>query len=964
MSYIGQRPVVGRYIKLDQISSGFNGSNTGFSMTAGSQAVFPGTARNLLLSLGGVIQEPDTDFTISGSTLTFTTPPVANTTFFGVIYGDMQATGTPSDGTVLPASIASSGNFSFPQLTVTSSASLLGGVVFNENGADVDFRVEGDTNAHLLFADASADKIGINESSPSHKLVVGGDIGVGFTTPNDAARQINFNVNRGSAGQTLANINWQWNSKFVAQIRGIAGADTTNKDDAHLAFFTSAANNLVERFRILSDGKVGIGTTSPNTKLDVRDPSGTGISSRSTATQATDTNKGLKVRNNSDTDTFSVSYKGQGYFAGNVGIGTTSPSSNLHVESSSPSVRLSDSDNSSAFCLFDGNGANLNIHADKGNNVSNSTMGFGIDNSIKMTLNSSGFLGIGTTSPTNQLHVHDGTNANDTPEVKIESFRPTIRFKDKSTSSVSSEIVGDNSLKFRVSTPVDDNTALTERMRIDSSGNVGIGTSSPSAKVEINNTGTPDSELLRLVNTQHDTNAASSAQLKFGITNSLGERNVRIEAKEAGGNFNDIHLDFYTNSASSTDGETLKMRIDASGRVMINNTFGSSAHAAADNLIIGETSGSHGMTFLTGNSTASIFYNDGSSNNGAIQYIHSTSPQAMRFNSAGQYEFDVGGTEKVRIDSSGRLMVGTTTATSNQSGRLNVFGTDGNSAYISVRRGSDNASGPRFAMCKSRNTTDGSFSGGTVQDGDILGTIHFYANDSQGFEEGAAIAAVIDGNPGSNDVPTRLTFSTTPDGSDTKQERMRIRQDGNVTIGKTSNFGNGATQGFELHGTSRYSMFVRSGNTPMYVGRNTTTGTIVSYLYNGAERGTIATDGTVIALTGTSDYRLKENNVAISDGISRLKQLKPYRFNFKETPSKTIDGFFAHEVDLVVPEAVFGDKDAVATEEDVQSGISVGDIKPQQLDQSKLVPLLTAALQEEISKREALEARVAALEAA
>ena len=159
MSYIGQRPVVGRYIKLDQISSGFNGSNTGFSMTAGSQAVFPGTARNLLLSLGGVIQEPDTDFTISGSTLTFTTPPVANTTFFGVIYGDMQATGTPSDGTVLPASIASSGNFSFPQLTVTSSASLLGGAVFNENGADVDFRIEGDTAVNLFKVDASADKM-------------------------------------------------------------------------------------------------------------------------------------------------------------------------------------------------------------------------------------------------------------------------------------------------------------------------------------------------------------------------------------------------------------------------------------------------------------------------------------------------------------------------------------------------------------------------------------------------------------------------------------------------------------------------------------------------------------------------------------------------------------------------------------------------------------------------------------
>ena len=122
MSYIGQRPVVGRYIKLDQISSGFNSSTTSFSMTAGSQAVFPGTARNLLLSLGGVIQEPDTDFTISGSTLVFTTAPVANTTFFAVIFGDMQSTGTPSDGTVLPASVATGLDFTFNSVVVGKGA--------------------------------------------------------------------------------------------------------------------------------------------------------------------------------------------------------------------------------------------------------------------------------------------------------------------------------------------------------------------------------------------------------------------------------------------------------------------------------------------------------------------------------------------------------------------------------------------------------------------------------------------------------------------------------------------------------------------------------------------------------------------------------------------------------------------------------------------------------------------------
>ena len=114
MAYLGQRPVVGRYTKLDQINTGFNGSLATFNLEAGSQAVLPGSEQNLLLSLGGVIQEPKTDFTISGSQITFTTPPVANTTFFCIVFGDMQAIGQPSDGTVIPASIANTGDFTFP----------------------------------------------------------------------------------------------------------------------------------------------------------------------------------------------------------------------------------------------------------------------------------------------------------------------------------------------------------------------------------------------------------------------------------------------------------------------------------------------------------------------------------------------------------------------------------------------------------------------------------------------------------------------------------------------------------------------------------------------------------------------------------------------------------------------------------------------------------------------------------
>lgn len=121
MSYIGQQPVVGRYIKIDQISGGFNGTASGFTLAASGQGVLPGTARNLMLSLGGVIQEPEVDFTISGSGITFTTPPVAGTTFFCVVFGDMQAVGTPSDGTVIPASISSSGTFAFPNATITET---------------------------------------------------------------------------------------------------------------------------------------------------------------------------------------------------------------------------------------------------------------------------------------------------------------------------------------------------------------------------------------------------------------------------------------------------------------------------------------------------------------------------------------------------------------------------------------------------------------------------------------------------------------------------------------------------------------------------------------------------------------------------------------------------------------------------------------------------------------------------
>jgi hypothetical protein len=144
----------------------------------------------------------------------------------------------------------------------------------------------------------------------------------------------------------------------------------------------------------------------------------------------------------------------------------------------------------------------------------------------------------------------------------------------------------------------------------------------------------------------------------------------------------------------------------------------------------------------------------------------------------------------------------------------------------------------------------------------------------------------------------------------------------------------------------------------------------------GNATGSILRSGTSTSFNTTSDYRLKENVTDISDGITRVKQLAPKRFNFIEEPDRTVDGFLAHEAQAVVAEAVHGTKDELevwAEGEELPDGVSVGDNKldddgntipkMQGIDQAKLVPLLTAALQEAIAKIETLETKVAALEA-
>ena len=176
-------------------------------------------------------------------------------------------------------------------------------------------------------------------------------------------------------------------------------------------------------------------------------------------------------------------------------------------------------------------------------------------------------------------------------------------------------------------------------------------------------------------------------------------------------------------------------------------------------------------------------------------------------------------------------------------------------------------------------------------------------------------------------------------------DKLKVDTSGNVLVGTTTNNTNCGI-------VVQANLGTRSG---IEVQTNSTNQNAAMYFYNpNGVVGSIMTSGSSTAFNTSSDYRLKENVVDLTSAIERLKLIPVHRFNFIADPDTTVDGFIAHEVQPHVPEAVTGEKDAVDEN---------GDIKPQGIDQSKLVPLLTAAIQEQQTQIEAQQATIEALEA-
>jgi hypothetical protein len=296
--------------------------------------------------------------------------------------------------------------------------------------------------------------------------------------------------------------------------------------------------------------------------------------------------------------------------------------------------------------------------------------------------------------------------------------------------------------------------------------------------------------------------------------------------------------------------------------------------------------------------------------------------------------------ERCRVDSSGRLLVGT----SDGSGGVSKL----------VVQGASNGSAVGVAQISYNGLASAGLGAGTD-----IGYLRF---TDQGSNSGvfAQITATADATTGANDYPGRLVFSTTRDAEASPTEACRIDNKQRLLIGTASTLFD-PNPVLHVQG-ARAGMFKSTsgaGNETLTTWNDAASGTIYQIAFRdgaaGDLRGTISTNGSSTSYNTTSDYRLKENIAAVTDGITRLQQLKPSRFNFIADPVKTVDGFIAHEVQSVVPECVTGEKDAV--DED-------GDPIYQGIDQSKLVPLLTAALQEAIGEIESLKARVAALESA
>ena len=465
----------------------------------------------------------------------------------------------------------------------------------------------------------------------------------------------------------------------------------------------------------------------------------------------------------------------------------------------------------------------------------------------------------------------------------------TLWFND--TSANASKIAqsnGNSALTFHTG------SSQPERARIDSSGRLGIGTASGTRGLNVEGTGNAARAFFN--------DSSNHKAVEFGA-DSNGSFQSTIGANP--------HL-IYTNG-------TEKVRITSAGKIgigldspncllHIQDAAISGYSSQSGTLLAVEDTGDTSIEIASGhNNTGSIFFGDtGSSNKGQVNYHHGTGGDMMSFYTNGD--------EQLRITSDGKI--GFNYAATPPSEDIMIC-TDGQASEAGVSL-SHLSGGNRYGL--RLQTISGTNAGITFSP-----LVNSSYNEGMRIQYSTALSSTKVGI-GNVDPPYPLTV------------QYAGNNDSNAAVSRfyqlTNNQGEDHACFLVRHAAAT------SGQNGVGLLFQNTGGTTVGKIDFGHSTTQYRT---------SSDYRLKENDVKITDGITRIKQLRPIRFNFIAEPDKTVDGFFAHEAAVAVPEAVSGTKDEVDSD---NNPIIQG------LDHSKLVPLLTAALQEAVTKIEVLATEV------
>ena len=479
---------------------------------------------------------------------------------------------------------------------------------------------------------------------------------------------------------------------------------------------------------------------------------------------------------------------------------------------------------------------------------------------------------------------------------------------------------------FRVESDTVDHALFVQ----GSDGLVGIGTSSPAGILNVKGTGGDAMP------------ATSGSTQSAGLITRLQQGGAIGSVMDIGGNGGAGSWIQVTEPGDLTANYSLLLNPNG-GKVGIGTTAPSSTlelKVASGNLelkLIGATA-THGIR------------NQADGSWGDYDYTRSRW-MTLRDYSGDYYQIFTGGTERMRIDSSGNTMVGLTSplarfsvggasATASNSTICRIGNADyGSAVVLSVAPGVVNfdapgVSGGRFKIDSSGNVGIGNASptgklditsGTTYQP-------HLRITNSAGggrtFGINVGVSAVSNGY-----------FSLRDETG--SANRMVITDSGYILIGNITALPSASVSGFS------FSPSISSVNANLSsAGSGTSSVAHFNFLNGNGVVGNIVTSGGGTSFGTSSDYRLKENVDYSFDATTRFKQLKPARFNFITDADTTVDGFLAHEVSSIVPEAIIGEKDAVDND---------GNAVMQSIDQSKLVPLLVKTIQE-------LEARITALE--